>query len=70
MKNQDVYQKDPLVNRLANNGVAEVAEDRSQAALGTPRYELEIFVWALDNYARRFLRYWTNCRIATSWSWR
>ncbi|MCP4378063.1 MAG: BREX system P-loop protein BrxC, partial [bacterium] len=44
MKNQDVYQKDPLVNRLANNGVAEVAEDRSEAALATLRYELETFV--------------------------
>jgi len=44
MKNQEIYQKDPLVNRLANNGVAEVAEDRSQAALETLRYELETFV--------------------------
>lgn len=44
MKNQDIYQKDPLVNRLANNGVAEVSEDHSQAAQDILRYELETFV--------------------------
>ena len=44
MLNQELYQKDPLSNRLANNGVAEVAEDRSEAALATLRYELETFV--------------------------
>ncbi|MCP4410534.1 MAG: BREX system P-loop protein BrxC [Gammaproteobacteria bacterium] len=44
MLNQELYQKDPTSNRLANNGVAEVAEDRSEAALATLRYELETFV--------------------------
>ncbi len=44
MKNQEIYQKDPLINRLANNGVAEVAEDHSQAAQEILRYELETFV--------------------------
>jgi hypothetical protein len=44
MKNRDIYSKDPLANRLLNNGVAEVSEDRSKAALETLRYELETFV--------------------------
>lgn len=44
MKNQEIYQKDPLINRLANNGVAEVTEDHSQAAQEILRYELETFV--------------------------
>lgn len=44
MKNGAIYQKDPTQTRLANNGVAEVAEDRSQAAQSILRYELETFV--------------------------
>jgi hypothetical protein len=44
MLNQDIYAKDPLANRLINNGVAEVSEDRSEAALAILRYELETFV--------------------------
>jgi hypothetical protein len=44
MQNRDIYVKDPLANRLINNGVAEVSEDRSKAALDVLRYELETFV--------------------------
>jgi len=42
--NREIYSKDPLANRLINNGVAEVSEDRSQAALEILRYELDTFV--------------------------
>jgi hypothetical protein len=42
--NREIYGKDPLTHHLANNGVAEVSEDRSQEALQTLRYELETFV--------------------------
>ena len=44
MINRDIYVKDPLKNRLANNGVAEVKDDLSQQALDVLRYELETFV--------------------------
>ncbi len=44
MLNRDIYSKAPTENRLANNGVAEVSEDRSDAALSVLRYELETFV--------------------------
>ena len=44
MINRDIYQLDPLNNRLANNGVAEVKDDLSAQALKTLRYELETFV--------------------------
>ena len=44
MLNQNIYTKDPLANRLLNNGVAEVREDDSREALHTLRYELETFV--------------------------
>ncbi|NHN36564.1 BREX system P-loop protein BrxC [Pseudomaricurvus alcaniphilus] len=44
MLNQEIYAKDPLVNQLANNGVAEVKDDTSTQALNTLRYELETFV--------------------------
>jgi len=44
MQNRAIYSKDPLANRLINNGVAEVSEDRSSAALEVLRYELETFV--------------------------
>jgi hypothetical protein len=42
--NRDIYVKSPEQNRLANNGVAEVSEDHSAAALAVLRYELETFV--------------------------
>lgn len=44
MLNRDIYNKAPAENRLANNGVAEVSEDRSDAALSVLRHELETFV--------------------------
>ena len=44
MLNQEIYQKDPMQNRLANNGVAEVKDDQSSQALKTLRYELDTFV--------------------------
>lgn len=44
MLNREIYVKSPDQNRLANNGVAEVSEDHSAAALEVLRYELETFV--------------------------
>lgn len=44
MLNRDIYNKPPKENRLANNGVAEVSEDHSEAAQAILRYELESFV--------------------------
>ncbi|OHV95317.1 hypothetical protein AKG95_19200 [Janthinobacterium lividum] len=44
MLNREIYVKSPEQNRLANNGVAEVSEDQSDAALAVLRYELESFV--------------------------
>lgn len=44
MLNREIYVKPPEQNRLANNGVAEVSEDHSAAALEVLRYELESFV--------------------------
>ena len=35
MLNQEIYAKDPLANKLANNGVAEVKDDLSAQALDT-----------------------------------
>ncbi|WP_295391592.1 BREX system P-loop protein BrxC [uncultured Thiodictyon sp.] len=44
MLNRDIYSTPPKENRLANNGVAEVSEDYSEAAAAVLRYELETFV--------------------------
>ncbi len=44
MLNRDIYNKAPKENRLANNGVAEVSEDHTEAAQVILRYELESFV--------------------------
>ncbi|SDT86919.1 hypothetical protein SAMN05216296_0065 [Pseudomonas pohangensis] len=44
MLNREIYNKAPQDNRLANNGVAEVSEDHSEAAQSILRYELESFV--------------------------
>lgn len=44
MLNAEIYAKDPVANRIANNGVAEVKDDFSAQALDTLRYELETFV--------------------------
>ena len=44
MLNREIYSKPPQENRLANNGVVEVAEDYTEAAQTILRYELETFV--------------------------
>ena len=44
MLNQETYAKDPLANKQANNGVAEVKDDLSAQAQNTLRYELDTFV--------------------------
>lgn len=44
MLNREIYSTPPKENRLANNGVAEVSEDHSEAAQAVLRYELETFV--------------------------
>lgn len=44
MLNRDIYQLDPKLNRLENNGVAVVKDDLSEQALKTLRYELQTFV--------------------------
>ncbi len=61
MLNQEIYAKNPLENKIANNGVAEVKDDTSTQALETLRYELETFVCegeykkGLDNILNTFL---------------
>lgn len=44
MLNRDIYLHDPLQSKLANNGVAEVKDDVTQASLDTLHYELKTFV--------------------------
>ena len=41
MLNREIYQLDPTLNRLENNGVAEVKDDQSSQALKTLRYEIQ-----------------------------
>lgn len=42
--NKDIYFKNPAENVIANNGVANVSDDRTEKALETLRYEVETFV--------------------------
>ncbi|NLG84492.1 MAG: BREX system P-loop protein BrxC [Firmicutes bacterium] len=51
MKVREVFLKDPLENRLVNQGVAEVVDPGSEQELRTLRYELETFVCE-GQYAR------------------
>lgn len=44
MQNRDVYLKDPSVQKLINEGVANVNDDISTEAMSVLRYELETFV--------------------------
>ncbi|RJX18832.1 MAG: BREX system P-loop protein BrxC [Ammonifex sp.] len=44
MRNRDVFQRDPAVAKLLNDGVAEVAEAKTKKEIETLRYELEHFV--------------------------
>jgi hypothetical protein len=44
MKNRDVYLKEPTTQKLVNEGVANVNDDKTVEALKVLRYELETFV--------------------------
>ena len=44
MKNREIFQRDPAVSKLLNDGVAAVREAASQKEIETLRYELEHFV--------------------------
>ncbi|WP_445776024.1 BREX system P-loop protein BrxC [Shewanella sp.] len=44
MLNREIFINDPINSRLANNGVAQVKDDHSKAALETLEYELRTFV--------------------------
>jgi hypothetical protein len=44
MKNREVFQRDPSLNKLLNDGVAAVNEAVSEKEIETLRYELEHFV--------------------------
>ena len=44
MKNREIYLKDPVAQKLVNEGVANVNDDASDLALSVLRYELETFV--------------------------
>ncbi|BBO87498.1 BREX system P-loop protein BrxC [Desulfosarcina ovata] len=44
MKNRDIYLKDPSIQKLVNEGVANVNDDMTSEALEVLRYELETFV--------------------------
>lgn len=44
MLNRDIYQKDPSIRKLVNEGVASVNDEQTDEALTVLRYELETFV--------------------------
>ena len=44
MNNRDIYQKNPATQKLVNEGVANVNDDKTSQALAVLRYELETFV--------------------------
>ena len=44
MNNRDIYQKDPSTQKLVNEGVANVNDEKTSQALKVLRYELETFV--------------------------
>ncbi|MCU0880736.1 MAG: hypothetical protein MUF06_23450, partial [Pirellulaceae bacterium] len=44
MKNRELFQRDPAVSKLLNDGVAAVREAASEKEIETLRYELEHFV--------------------------
>lgn len=44
LSNKDIYFKNPAENVIANNGVANVSDDRTEKSLETLRYEVETFV--------------------------
>lgn len=44
MKNREIFQRDPVVSKLRNDGVAAVTETYTEKEVETLRYELEHFV--------------------------
>ena len=44
MKNREIYQKDPATQKLVNEGVVSVNDEKTSAAMKVLRYELETFV--------------------------
>ena len=44
MLNRDIYLRDPSTIKLANDGVANVNDEKTDQALQVLRYELETFV--------------------------
>ncbi len=44
MINRDIYQKDPAIHKLVNEGVASVNDDTTRQAMAVLRYELDTFV--------------------------
>ena len=44
MKNRELFQRDPAISKLLNDGVAAVREAASEKEIETLRYELEHFV--------------------------
>ena len=44
MINQEVYQRNPATLKLANQGVANVNDDKTSQAMSVLRYELDTFV--------------------------
>ncbi len=44
MNNKDIYLKNPATQKLVNEGVANVNDEQTQAAMDVLRYELETFV--------------------------
>lgn len=44
MLNRDIYQKDPSIRKLVNEGVASVNDEKTSQALSVLRYELDTFV--------------------------
>jgi len=44
MNNRDIFQKDPSISKLVNEGVTSVNDEETDQALAVLRYELETFV--------------------------
>ncbi len=63
MINREVYEKDPSLNRLLNQGVAKVTSGRSDPEVQTLRYEITSFVCdgqyaqGMERILRNYLNY-------------
>jgi hypothetical protein len=55
MKNREIFQRDPAITKLLNDGVAAVTESATTKEIETLRYELEHFVCE-GQYKRGFIR--------------